>query len=212
MVGVEYKASRLVRKHQPALTTTPDVRSQRVMAESDSTPVEYRDIPGFPGYRVGNDASVWSCLRNSGAHGWFQSDNWRRLKLRQSKRTRRYRATLYRDRIGLMYYVHRLVLMAFVGPCPEGMEACHNNGDVTDNHPSNLRWDTRKNNHADKWLHGTQQAGEQHPRALLDEASVRSIREMRANGRSLKDIAREFGIAPCTVSAVANRRLWSHVA
>jgi hypothetical protein len=24
-------------------------------------PVEYRDVPGFPGYRVGTDGSVWSC-------------------------------------------------------------------------------------------------------------------------------------------------------
>jgi hypothetical protein len=23
-------------------------------------PIEYRDVVGFPGYRVGNDGSVWS--------------------------------------------------------------------------------------------------------------------------------------------------------
>ncbi len=51
--------------------------------------------------------------------------------------------------------VHRLVLQAFAGPCPAGMEACHNNGIARDNRPENLRWDTHKANCADQALHGT---------------------------------------------------------
>jgi hypothetical protein len=35
-------------------------------------------------------------------------------------------------------YVHRLVLETFVGSCPAGMEACHNNGIRTDNRLENL--------------------------------------------------------------------------
>ncbi|WP_396897297.1 NUMOD4 motif-containing HNH endonuclease [Mycolicibacterium fortuitum] len=52
-------------------------------------------------------------------------------------------------------HVHRLVLETFVGPCPAGMEACHNNGDRFDNRLENLRWDTRSNNNLDKNKHGT---------------------------------------------------------
>lgn len=51
--------------------------------------------------------------------------------------------------------VHRLVLIAFVGPCPQGMEACHNDGNPANNHLSNLRWDTHKSNMEDKVKHGT---------------------------------------------------------
>ena len=51
--------------------------------------------------------------------------------------------------------VHRLVLQAFVGPCPDGMEACHNDGDRSDARLSNLRWDTRSSNQFDRRLHGT---------------------------------------------------------
>lgn len=43
-------------------------------------------------------------------------------------------------------YVHRLVLTAFVGPCPEGMEACHGNAVRDDNRLENLRWDTGSEN------------------------------------------------------------------
>lgn len=58
--------------------------------------------------------------------------------------------------------VSRLVLEAFVGPCPPGMEGCHNNGDKLNNHVSNLRWDTRSSNSLDAVKHGTHVSS--HPR------------------------------------------------
>lgn len=51
--------------------------------------------------------------------------------------------------------VHHLVLEAFVGGMPDGMEACHGDGDASNNHLSNLRWDTHISNEADKARHGT---------------------------------------------------------
>lgn len=50
--------------------------------------------------------------------------------------------------------VHRLVLQAFVGPCPDGMEACHWDDDHTNNRLDNLRWDTRVNNYRDRERNG----------------------------------------------------------
>ena len=55
---------------------------------------------------------------------------------------------------GRSYLVHRLVLEAFEGPCPEGLEACHNDGDQTINVWDNLRWDTGSSNMVDKVNHG----------------------------------------------------------
>lgn len=51
--------------------------------------------------------------------------------------------------------VHRLVLEAFVGPCPDGMECCHNDNNRLNNLVSNLRWDTRYNNVQDTRAAGT---------------------------------------------------------
>lgn len=50
--------------------------------------------------------------------------------------------------------VHRLVLEAFVGPCPDGMECCHGPGGPSDNRLDNLRWDTREENARDIVRHG----------------------------------------------------------
>jgi hypothetical protein len=43
-------------------------------------------------------------------------------------------------------FVHQLVLEAFVGPCPPGMECLHANDDATDNRLVNLRWGTHTEN------------------------------------------------------------------
>ena len=54
-----------------------------------------------------------------------------------------------------IFLVHRLVLETFVGPCPEGMESCHNDGNSANNTLDNLRWDTKKANQLDRVSHGT---------------------------------------------------------
>jgi hypothetical protein len=51
--------------------------------------------------------------------------------------------------------IHRLVLQAFVGPCPAGQECCHGDGDPSNNVLSNLRWGTRSDNRRDSVGHGT---------------------------------------------------------
>jgi hypothetical protein len=51
--------------------------------------------------------------------------------------------------------VHRLVLEAFVGPAPEGSEACHYpDPDRSNSALSNLRWGTRSDNIRDCIEHG----------------------------------------------------------
>lgn len=50
--------------------------------------------------------------------------------------------------------VHRLVLLAFVGPCPDGMEALHRDGNPANNLVENLHWGTKSENAQDQILHG----------------------------------------------------------
>jgi hypothetical protein len=59
------------------------------------------------------------------------------------------------DGVKTIRYVSVTVLTTFVGPRPDGMEACHNNGDRSDNRLVNLRWDTSSENNLDRVRHGT---------------------------------------------------------
>ena len=61
---------------------------------------------------------------------------------------------LYRDGDQRPQQVHRLVLSAFVGPCPEGAEACHWDDDPTNNRLDNLRWASRSDNLYDRVRNG----------------------------------------------------------
>lgn len=54
--------------------------------------------------------------------------------------------------------VHSLVITAFVGPRPPGLECRHGNGDPTDNRLANLTWGTSTENAYDTVSHGRSNA------------------------------------------------------
>jgi len=189
-------------------------------AHSAPQPIEYRPIEGFPGYRVGSDGTVWSCWKRGNPNQldgsvrpvYAISSQWSRLKLSKN-RTGYPRAALYRDGIQRKVMVHLLVLEAFVGPRPSGMEGCHGNDIKGDNRLENLRWDTPFANWSDRRLNGraTKKLGCESHFAKLTESQVRSIRSLRIGGAMLKDIALEFNVTATTVSMICNRRTYANV-
>lgn len=114
--------------------------------------------------------------------------------------------TLCSDRGKIKYTVHTLVLIAFVGPRGEHMDACHNNGCPDDARLENLRWDTKKANQHDRIKHGTSKEGVKHPMAKLSENDIRDI---RSDLRHQRIIAKKFGISQTQVSRIKNGLRWS---
>lgn len=108
------------------------------------------------------------------------------------------------------FMTHRLVAGAFIGPCPQGMEVAHKDGDKKNCTLSNLRYDTPKGNHADKKLHGTQPCGSNNASSKLTDAQVLEIRR-RANTSSQKALSREFGVGPVQISRIIRRERWAHL-
>ncbi|WP_301121090.1 NUMOD4 motif-containing HNH endonuclease [Mycolicibacterium fortuitum] len=103
--------------------------------------------------------------------------------LRQNVKHHGYRTVcLYQHSRQRRFMIHRLVLEAFVGPCPDGMECCHNDGNTSNNHLSNLYWGTRIDNAQDRIRHGTNHhirkthCPQGHP---YDEANTRVYRNSR---------------------------------
>jgi hypothetical protein len=100
--------------------------------------------------------------------------------------------------------VHRLVLEAFRGPCPEGHQGCHNNGVKSDCRLGNLRWDTLTANIADRFEHGT-------ANHKLSAEKVRKLRAQHQSGASITALSKQFGISMGLTSMVAARKRWAHV-
>lgn len=127
-----------------------------VTRQSTLSSVEYRDIVNFPGYRVGNDGSVWTCWKRTRGNGNVYQITLRWKQLKPGVTTKKYRQVTLRPGSGKkkkIFYVHRLVLEAFVGPCPENMECRHLNGVRSDCRLDNLAWGTKAENEADKKKH-----------------------------------------------------------
>lgn len=55
-------------------------------------------------------------------------------------------------------YVHRMVLEAFVGPCPDGQECRHADDDPPNNKLENLSWGTHADNMLDSYRNGRKSA------------------------------------------------------
>lgn len=104
--------------------------------------------------------------------------------------------------------VHCLVLLTFAGPRPAGHEGCHGNGDKTDNHIDNLRWDTSAANKADALAHGKTNRGTRNGSARLVESDVIDARRRAANGEPLPVIAASLGVSLRAVRDCVSGRRW----
>ena len=99
--------------------------------------------------------------------------------------------------------VHRLVLEAFVGPCPEGCQTLHADDDPSNNRLENLSWGTPKENHRTINRHGSRNG-----RAKLSEDDVRAI---RSSSLRHHELARHYGVSSTTIENIRNRKLWRSI-
>lgn len=172
-----------------------------------------KQIPNFPGYWITSNGEVFSLHQDCTGH----CTGWLKLKEKYPKNGLNYlQIGLCKNKKCYYRSVHRLVLETFVGPCPDDMEACHNNGDKQDNRLSNLRWDTHSSNIIDAIRVGThrstKQRGEENPATKLKERDVRWMRFMYSNQLSNQhELADWFDIAQTTVSQIVNNKTWKHI-
>jgi hypothetical protein len=175
------------------------------MPEADCT-VRWAEVVGFPGYWVGTNGEVWS----QWTFGRYPKiGKWHQLKVRITRAGYR-RVSFHRN---IKRFCCRLVLEAFVGPCPTGMGACHDPDYCTTNDDlSNLKWGTQKQNMADCAKHGRIPRGQRRPNTKLTEEAVRSIRQEHASGTvTYVDLGRKYGVHPTTIRHVVIRKEWKHV-
>jgi hypothetical protein len=166
--------------------------------KTPSDVVEWRDIPGFPGYQASDSGGVRSLDRYVPAKGGS-------IQLRRGRElTPRPKASGYVqvEMHGKYVPVHRAVLMAFVGPPPEGAEGAHGDGVRHNNRLSNLRWASPKENAEDRIVHGTQVRGEAQHCAKLTQAAVDEMRADKTTPHTV--FAERYGMTRFSIERVRN--------
>lgn len=188
------------------------------MSDGDSTtPIEFRNVPGFPGYRVGDNGAVQSCWKgkNVGSGKNYKrvrlmTEEWWNLKA-ASRRSRYPLVQLYQDGRLHTRPIHRLVLEAFVGPRKPDEQCRHLDGNPWNNHLSNICWGTALENKRDQIRHGTNVRGSRHPLAKVSESDIPKIRSLFFQCVPQRVIATAFGLDQKTVWLIVHEKAWSHV-
>ena len=89
-----------------------------------------------------------------------------------------------------------LVLETFRGPAPPGTECSHLNEDETDDRLSNLTWESHRDNilRRSPGRASAPYRGERNGRALITDAQVLEMAELKASGVSSAALALRYGV------------------
>jgi AraC-like DNA-binding protein len=200
-----------LKPHTPGPRTVEYQRGEKVV---DLPGEIWKPVPGFDGYEVSNKGRVRSYLANFTGTRMEEP----RLKSFSSVNKGGYMsAPLMRNGEMVLRKLHHLVLEAFVGPRPEGMQTRHLDGNPANNCVENLAWGTAKENGEDRVRHGSsarsgnRRRGEQSANAILTNERVERIKERLAAGEHYVEVARTEGLHPAHVYSLGTGKSWRHI-
>lgn len=94
---------------------------------------------------------------------------------------------------------------------PDGMVVRHSCDNTSCVNPAHLVIGTQADNVRDQEIHGNKAKGERKGGAKLTDAAVRSARELRAQGETVKRLAAKFGVHEGTMAQMCRGETWRHV-
>ena len=166
----------------------------------------WREVPGYVGmYSASDFGRVKSHARPVPHWRGGVSIRSERILAQRANRHGYPQLNLYRDGEPWTIKVANLVMLAFKGPAPGGMEVCHDDGIRANSALRNLRYDTPRSNAADRVRHGTHSAGERNGRAKLSHLQAMSIRVDRRSGPI---IAAEYRVTRQLVNMIRRGDAW----
>lgn len=162
--------------------------------------MNWRPIPGFEGdYLVSDMGDVMSLSARNG----------RKPCVMQQSIRRGYRSVMIRRK---QCTVHSLVMLAFVGPRPPGMDINHKSGVKSDNRRKNLEYCTKSQNQKHAFATGlASMRGERHTHNKLTNEHVYTALRMLGEGISQTEIANMLGVSQPAISNIKRGRSWSHL-
>lgn len=157
----------------------------------------WRPIPNFPDYIISDNGTILSKIFRNG----------RTEKPREYPKIIKQFISIHgyprvmlnsKSRKGKNFPVHRLVLEAFVGPCPEGKECDHINGVKTDNRLSNLRYITKSKNLNRRKLPNSEKSYQ----ATVTNYQAKLIRSIVKSGAVQNQLSKLTGISTHTINKI----------
>ncbi len=149
-------------------------------------------VKGFP-LAVYSDGNVWDVRLGQWINTYVDKDGY-----------------LIANKAQTSIKIHRLMLFVYEGAPARGYECRHLDGDPANNEVSNLMWGTKKDNRADRLLHGTHNARSDHGRTKFTEDDVADIKRRLSNNESLVDIAHIYEVTSGTISHIKQKRTWNN--
>jgi hypothetical protein len=164
--------------------------------------IGFKPVPGCPGYFANKDGDILTFKIHKQVRKCKSPKHYPRFSVTKNGR---------KTTVG----IHQAVALAFLGPCPPGMEVAHMDGNRHNPKLENLKYVTRKENHSHMLIHGTAQRGEGHPGSKLTAAEVKEIRKCYwfdgKNKGNAGDLAAKFGVSKSTIHNVAKGKKWKHI-
>jgi hypothetical protein len=162
---------------------------------------------------------MWKSVAIPGFEDLYEASNHGRIRrtanarlLKQANHPKGYLAVMLSGRGRRQNaLVHKLVLEAFEGKCPDGHETRHLDGNRQNNLLTNLAWGTSSDNEKDKVRHGTSQRGEGNAMSSLSTEDVREIISRYNAGESQRALASVYGVHQPQISRIVNGKRWGHL-
>lgn len=176
--------------------------------------VLYKDIEGFPGFRVRSDGFVESCWERyweKGVRGCKSRMTSRWHKLTGAPDEGGYlMVTLRNGKVQKTAKVATLVLTAFKGPKPPNKDvaAHYPKKNKNNNHIDNLMWATYQENSDHKYEQDSIGFGEDAPKVYMDEERVHALRADRLVGMTYTELSAKYNISVSQVGNIVKGTSW----
>jgi len=173
----------------------------------------WRDVAGYEGvYRVSDLGRVRSLDRMVDHPKGQMRLNGKVMRLRLSHGYEK--VDLCQNGLRKKFFVHRLVVTAFLGQCPDGKEVNHVDGNKLNNRPSNLEYVTHLENmqHAYQTGLSKTQIGVENINSKLTETDVLEIRAAyAAGGVAQQKLAGKYCVSQNIICNIVRRKIWAHL-
>lgn len=172
----------------------------------------WKDIPEYEGcYQVSNLGRIKSLKRKRsvGNNGFKILEE--KILIPRKNNPKYYKIFLCRNNTKKEYYIHRLVMLSFVGH--SNLQVNHIDGNGRNNNLDNLEYCTCSENHQHAFKIGLKNIkGEKHPCSKLKDIQVSEIRKKYKTGKyTQKQLGKIYNMSERSICGIVRYETWAHI-